>query len=434
MVPLQASPQAGSPEGEPADRDHAMNRDELHAKAVRLERELRETRELLRRACHDPGAFTAELVSTRAYAFNAARPVAEVVSGCADSLDRYGFCVIDNVIPDGEVEAIREEVAAARDVISRNIQAIRELSGKDAPPGAPPEGAGGGVELRPVRRLGHPPKPPNDIVRMPRFARHLASPVVTALARCVLDDHLRIAQLHPRIVEAGKPDGTGVAAHRERAGVRGWHTDWPHDLSAYGMGSPLENAGCIRQPFPDVTMCLVMIWYLTDVDENSGGTWAVPGSHKDKRNPRGPGDGIMVTAPIPGDMQVRAKAGSVYIQDSRTWHASPRHNRSGRDRAAMVTRWCPWWLSVDDYAPGDAFSTSIVCRPLSQEEYLALPEALRPLMRHLCPGERDTLQQPVLDRSEAADRQNQRGFRLLEENPQALAQANAHIRVPVEDR
>ena len=184
-----------------------MNRDELHARAVRLERELRETRELLRRACHDPGAFTAELVRTRAYAFDAARPAAEVVSGCADSLDRYGFCVIDNAIPDGEVEAVREEVAAARDVISRNIEAIRELSEKDAPP----EGARGGVELRPVRRVGHPPKPPNDIVWMPRFARHLASPVVTALARRVLDDHLRIAQLHPRIVPADKPDETGVA-------------------------------------------------------------------------------------------------------------------------------------------------------------------------------------------------------------------------------
>ena len=38
-------------------------------------------------------------------------------------------------------------------------------------------------------------------------------------------------------------------------------------------------------------MCLVMIWYLTDVDADSGATWVVPGSHRDARNPRGPGDG-----------------------------------------------------------------------------------------------------------------------------------------------
>ena len=29
-------------------------------------------------------------------------------------------------------------------------------------------------------------------------------------------------------------------------------------------------------------MCVVVIFYLNDVDENSGGTWLVPGSHKDK--------------------------------------------------------------------------------------------------------------------------------------------------------
>ena len=73
-------------------------------------------------------------------------------------------------------------------------------------------------------------------------------------------------------------------------------------------------------------MCLVMIWYLTDVDADSGGTWVVPWSHRDPRNPRGPVDNICVAAPISGELQVAAPAGSVYIQDSRSWHASPLHN------------------------------------------------------------------------------------------------------------
>ena len=51
-------------------------------------------------------------------------------------------------------------------------------------------------------------------------------------------------------------------------------------------------------------------------------------------------------------------AGSVYIQDSRSRHASPLHNW-GRCRIAVVNRWCPWWLSVDDFAPGDRFTPSI---------------------------------------------------------------------------
>ena len=194
-----------------------MNISELHAKADRLEQELQETRNLLARETHDPETFTADLARTRAYAFNAAE---ELLNGQA---------------------------------------------------------AANNVELRPVRRVGHPPKPPNDIIWMPQYARHLANPVVTAVARRVLDDHLRIAQLHPRIIATDAPDGTpggfGSVKYRGRADSREWHTDWPHDLSAYGSEDPEQNVGCIRQPFPDVAMCLVMIWYLTDVDENSGGTW-----------------------------------------------------------------------------------------------------------------------------------------------------------------
>ena len=45
-------------------------------------------------------------------------------------------------------------------------------------------------------------------------------------------------------------------------------------------------------------------FYLNDVDEKSGGTWVIHGSHKDKRTPRGPKDNITLTAPISGEMQV----------------------------------------------------------------------------------------------------------------------------------
>jgi len=412
-----------------------MNISELHAKAARLERELQEIRDLLAQANHDPEATTAEIARTRAYAVDATTIALEdVVESCTDALSRYGFCVIDNVIPKNQVEDIRDEVIAARSSITQNIEAIKELVAQEGlseqeilknPTLADK------VELRPVRRVGHSPKVPNDIVWMPQYAQHLANPVITAVARRVIDDHLRIAQLHPRIIPADKPDGTpggfGAVEHRGRPHTREWHTDWPHDLSAYGNGDPGQNVGCIRQPFPDVTMCLVMIWYLNEVDENSGGTWAVPGSHKDKRNPRGPSDGITVTAPIPGDMQITAPAGSVYIQDSRMWHASAMHNPSGRERVAVVNRWCPWWLSVDDYAPAGTYN--IVCRPLAHSEYLALPTDLQPLMRHLCPDEQDTLQQPVLDRAYAAFLQNQAGFHQLEADPDGLTQTNAHIRV-----
>ena len=372
----------------------------------------------------------AELSKTRAYAFDASSAsVDDLAAGCADSLARYGFTVLDHVIPPEAVPAIREEVLAARFSIERNDAAVRALRDADAQE-VPP-----GVELRPVRRVGLGPKPPNDIVWMPRYARYLPAAPVTAVARRVLDDHVRIAQMNLRIIEAdaadGTPGGFGAVKHRGRADAREWHTDWPHDLSASGRGNPQENLGCVRQPFPDVTMCLVMIWYLTDVDADSGATWVVPGSHRDKRNPRGPADGITVTAPIPGEMQVSAPAGSVYIQDSRSWHSSAMHNPS-HTRVALVNRWCPWWVAVDDFAPGSRYGVNGVCRPLTHAEYRELPADLQPLLRHVCPDERDTLQQPVLDRSVAADQRAILGFRQLEEDPDSLAAANAHIRVTLE--
>ena len=414
-----------------------MNITELQAKVRSLEKELQESRELLARSTHDAEAFTRELCRTRAFAFSAETLSAdEVIDGCVGSLDRYGFCVIDNLIPSSEVAAVCDEVKEAHVTIDRNMKAIKDVirsAGREEPSLSDALNAADGVELRRVRRVNHPPKPPNDIVWMPRYAQHLANPLVTGVARRVLDDHLRIGQLHIRMVDTDKPDGApggfGPVSRRGRPEARGWHTDWPHDLSAYGNRDAGRNAGCIRLPFPDIPMCLVMIWYLTDVDASSGGTWVVPGSHRDRRNPRGPSDGITTSAPIPGDMQVTAPAGSVYIQDSRSWHATPLHNSSGRDRVAVVNRWCPWWLSVDDYAPRSV--DNAVCRPLSHDEYRALPVDLQPLMRHLCPDEQDTLQQPVLDRAWVAHQRTLSGLRKMEESPDSLADANAHIRVPV---
>jgi len=284
-----------------------MNLTELQSNVERLQRELGETRDLLAERTSDPVAVSAELARTRAFAFDAsALPLEEVVSGCADSLERYGFCVVDHVIPPDEVDAIRKEVIGAQATNERNRKGIEDLfaeEGANAEELLNGKAAANNVELRRVRRVGHPPKSPNEIIWMPQFAPHMANPVITALARRVLDDHLRISQLHLRFVRSDKAfidkEGSDQFKRMRGAHKREWHTDWPHDLAAYGGNDPNANAGCIRRPFPDIPMCLVMIFYLTDTDENSGGTWIVPGSHKDRRNPRGPDDDIIVAAPIP---------------------------------------------------------------------------------------------------------------------------------------
>jgi len=417
-----------------------MKTPQLKAKIARLEKELDEARKQLAHDTHNPTTLAAELTQSRAYAFDAKTHSAEIMAkGCADSLDNYGFCVIENVIPTEEVPKIRQEIIEAGEKINQNIKTIKDLIESE---GLNDQElfSSNKVKLRPVGRVGRPPKPPNDIVWMPEYANYLAHPRVTAVAKRMLDDHLRIAQLHTKILHTINTSGKSRSffgydmfglprLYGGGENVREWHTDWPHDPSAYGSDNPDENAGCIRQPFPDITMCLVMIWYLTDVDETSGGTWVVPRSHRDKRNPRGPSDGITVSAPIPGEMQATATAGSVFIQDSRIWHSAPMHNVSDQERVTVVNRWCPWWLSVDDYAPGSRYN--VICRPLSQSEYSALPKELQPLMRHLCPEELDAIQPPLLERSKEAALRTQWGYRQLEENPDKQAQANQHIQVPL---
>ena len=96
----------------------------LRARAVRQERELQETREQMARVTNQVQALSADLARGRAYAFDARAPLAEVVEGCAGALARYGFTVLEHVIPAAQVAAVREEVVAAESIIERNLAAI----------------------------------------------------------------------------------------------------------------------------------------------------------------------------------------------------------------------------------------------------------------------------------------------------------------------
>lgn len=209
---------------------------------------------------------TEQLKASRDYARSALGDPLETVLGCVQALRRYGFCVLDDVIPPEEVDGVREEVRAAP---------AKNRANKEA----------GDAGLRRSGRLPWPSEPVSDLVWMPKYAQHLGHPMVTAVAKAMLDDHVRIAQFNFRAI--------GVTAEEQLANpnrklMREWHTDWPHDLIGYGAGETnfaaktdawgQRNAGCVRQPFPDVCMALTMIWYLTDGNERTGGTWIVPGT------------------------------------------------------------------------------------------------------------------------------------------------------------
>ena len=318
------------------------------------------------------------------------------IEGYIHSLRVQGFCVIERVIPEDQVAAARDSVLRGRGLLQKDREVERrkriELERKRNP-GAEIDDSAERLEnfrANPVR----PPLPPHaeicDVARCEAFAEYLAEPRVLKVARAALDTHIRIMQTE--VNKSSRPAEQPNSAEQLRR--RGWHSDWPHDLTAYGPSDeqPWKHCGAVAQPFPDVCMALSTVWYLgpEDVTPFNGGTWIVPGSHKDPRNPRGPDDGIDQNAPIPGEFQVSAPAGSVFMQDTRIWHSGAL-NQSEHERTAVVCRYAPWWLSGNEF--GNLHSGGHALRTyVPREVYEKLSPELQLLYRHLAEGVEDVLQ------------------------------------------
>jgi len=318
------------------------------------------------------------------------------IEGYLQSLRVQGFCVIERVIPEDEVAAARDNVLRGRELLLKDRELERrkriELERQRNPDAE--------IDDSPKRLdnwradPARPPLPPQaeicDIARCEVFAEYLAAPRVLKVARAILDPHIRIMQTE--VNKSSRPAEKPIS--EEQLWRRGWHSDWPHDLTAYGPNDeqPWKHCGAVAQPFPDVCMALSTIWYLgpEDVTPFNGGTWVVPGSHKDPRNPRGPDDGIGSWAPIPGELQVSAPAGSVFMQDTRVWHSGAL-NQSECERTAVVCRYAPWWLSGNEF--GNLHSGGNTLRTyVPQDVYENFSPELQLLYRHLAEGEMDVLQ------------------------------------------
>ena len=325
------------------------------------------------------------------------------IAGYLQSLRVQGFCVIERVIPEDQVGVVRDSVHKGRELLQHDREAERrkriELERHRDPT----------VEIddspeRFERWRSDPVRPPHephtelcDIARNETFAEYLAEPRVLRVAKAMLDTHVRILQTE--VNKSSRPVEQPLSDEQLRH--RSWHSDWPHDLTAYGPSSeePWKHCGAVAQPFPDVCMALSSVWYLgpEDVTPFNGGTWIVPGSHKDPRNPRGPDDGIDQHAPIPGEFQVSAPAGSVFMQDTRIWHSNA-INQSEHERAAVVCRYGPWWLSGNEF--GNLHSGGHTLRTyVPQDVYERFSPELQLLYRHLAEGVEDVLQQESQDRA-----------------------------------
>ncbi len=248
-------------------------------------------------------------------------------------LREEGWCVIKDVIPQDQVDGIRHAAEAI------NEEATEAYKNEDR----------------------------NVISYLQPFAPHLADGRVLGIIKRVFNhSHVRIARTQIRVL----PPYTGGDVHldAESAGkpIRSYHSDWPHDLH------DLSGSGRIHQPFPDTVMALTTLWMLSSFTNENGGTWIVPQSHHNTRNPRGD-DGIDPAQPIRTERQVTGSAGSVFMMDSRIWHTvAP--NQSDYSRVAVLASYIPWWMSVE---LGKANQVTI---PV--DVFNTFPENVKPLFQH----------------------------------------------------
>lgn len=126
-------------------------------------------------------------------------------------------------------------------------------------------------------------------------------PKVLACIRHVLGDELKLSSLNGRASLPGQ-------------GLQGLHADW---------GSGVEPG--------DYYVCN-SIWLLCDFTEENGATRVVPGSNRSGQHPKDVLEDA--TAPHPDEVILTAKAGTVVIFNSHTWHGGTL-NRSDEPRYGL---------------------------------------------------------------------------------------------------
>jgi hypothetical protein len=256
---------------------------------------------------------------------------------CLTRVAMDGFCVVEDVVPEGAVAAVRESVARATEEYGRDVAK--------------------------AKGIGHVP----GFIRYDQsLAPYLARPELMALIEGLLGPVARVSFTTATVNYPGNPRGS-------------WHADWPFNQ---------RNAGRITAPYPDAVMHLTTLWMLSAFSKENGGTLLVPGSHRQSNNPTGD-MGIDPEAPYPTEVNATGQAGSVLVLDSRIWHATSA-NETDESRVSVVVRYAPWWLNTRVLLPGSAERACLLKSgrtendqpPLPEEVYENLPEMTKPLFAH----------------------------------------------------
>ncbi len=266
-------------------------------------------------------------------------------------LDIEGFCIIKELIPPRQIGAVRESIAGhLQTAFAATQKRAAEIRGKGHRLG------GAGVQALPgILGLDQSVVP------------YLTDERILGPVHALFGDFFRIA-------------GAGAIANHPGNERGYWHADWPYNQT---------NAAHIPAPYADTVVKLSSLWMLTEFTPTTGGTLVIPGSHRARTNPSG-GDCFDREAPHPAELQVAAPAGSVMLFDSRLWHCVAT-NRSDEPRYALNVGFCPWWLNLEPTREGSPDYTAMVVEPdgkpnvtplIPPEVFAALPEKVKPLLRH----------------------------------------------------
>ena len=255
-----------------------------------------------------------------------------------------GFCVLDQIVPADRCAALRKRITS---VVQRETDKYTSPT--------------------------HVGFLPSVVNHDPSFAEYLADARLLELVRALLGHGVRISFTSAIINEPGNQRGK-------------WHADWPFNQN---------NAGHIPAPYPDAVMHLTTLWMLSPFSANNGGTFVVPGSHRQQTNPTDVGCQVMPDETTATEIQIEGSEGSVLVMDSRLWHATA-PNSTGESRVALAVRYAPWWLNTEVLRPGSLERDRLVEETGKQDNqvpsiradvFQQLPGTVKPLYRHwLEPG------------------------------------------------
>ncbi len=259
--------------------------------------------------------------------------------GLAADLDRFGFCIAEDVLSS-------EALARARRIIDRAAQECEATARPDGSDGEDRARDGDRWVLLIAGECGL-----DDLV---------AHPLALALARHLLG---RRVQLSGFTAHAIDPGNLAMALHTDQ-----WWLPAPArpDQPPCRPGDVTRANGPVGGPDPEVPInpaaAINIMWALTDFKAANGCTQLVPGSHLWGVSPPGAGNGgagnggmpppVTNMAPSPPIVTVDAEvaAGGIVAWDARIWHASG-CNRSAHPRIGLSATYCgPQFRQLQNHA------------------------------------------------------------------------------------